>query len=87
MTITAGLVLYAVIWFLCLFVALPIRVTTQGEDGSVVPGTPSSAPADPMMKRKLLWTTAAACVIWAAIAGVILFGGLTMRDLDFWGRM
>lgn len=87
MTITAGLVLYAVIWFLCLFVALPIRITTQGEDGSVVPGTPSSAPSDPMMKRKLLWATAAACVIWAVVAGVILFGGLTVQDIDFWGRM
>jgi predicted secreted protein len=87
MTITAALVLYAVLWFLVLFVALPIRVRTQAEDGAVVPGTPASAPADPMLRRKFLWVTVAATALWAAVCAVILWGGLTVRDLDVWGRM
>jgi predicted secreted protein len=86
MTITAAIVLYAIIWFLCLFVALPIRVRTQGEDGSVVPGTPSSAPTDPMIRKKMAWTTGVALVIWAAVASVILWGGLTVDDIDIWRR-
>lgn len=86
MTIPAALVLYATIWFLCLFVALPIRVRTQGEAGDVVPGTPESAPADPMIRTKMIWTTVVATVIWAAVAGVILFGGLSVQDLDLWRR-
>ena len=57
MTITAAIVLFAVIWFLTLFVVLPIGLRTQGEDGEVVPGTPSSAPANPRLRRKFFWVT------------------------------
>lgn len=85
MTITAAFVLYAMLWFLCLFVALPIGLRTQAEDGSVVPGTPSSAPVNPMMGRKFLWTTVVATVLWAVIASIIVWGGLTIRDIDIWG--
>lgn len=87
MTITAALVLYAVIWFLTLFVALPIGLRTQAEDGNVVPGTPDSAPADPMMRRKLRIVTLVASVLWAIVVAIILWGGITIHDLDFFGRM
>ena len=33
MTPTAAIVVFAVIWFLTLFVMLPIGLRTQGEDG------------------------------------------------------
>jgi predicted secreted protein len=57
MTITAAFVLFAVLWFLALLTILPLRVRTQGEDGAVVPGTPSSAPTDADIRRKLAWAT------------------------------
>lgn len=46
MGITSALVLFAVVWFMTFFVVLPLRLTTQGEAGEVVPGTHKSAPAD-----------------------------------------
>lgn len=87
MSIFSGFVLFAVIWFLALLTILPMRVRTQEEDGRIVPGTPASAPVDPMIGRKLLWATVAAVVIWAPIAAIILWGGLSIRDIDVWGRM
>lgn len=87
MTITSVIVLYAVLWFLTLFVVLPIRVRTQGEAGEVVPGTPSSAPAEPMLRRKFLWVTLIATALWLAVCATILWSGLTIRDLDVWRRM
>lgn len=87
MTIPAAIVLFAVVWFLVLFVILPLGVRTQGEEGSVTRGTPASAPANAMIPRKLRWTTLIALMIWGAIVGVILWSGLTIRDIDFWGRM
>jgi predicted secreted protein len=87
MTITAALVLFAVYWFLTLFVALPIRVRTQGEDNNVVPGTPASAPSDPMIGKKMFWVTIIATILWAITCSVILWGGIEVRDLDIWGRM
>ncbi len=86
MTLFSGAVLFAVIWFLTLFVVLPIRLTTQGEAGNVVPGTPESAPSDPQMKRRLKITTGVSLVIWAVVAAIILSDLISVDDLDFIGR-
>lgn len=87
MTITAALVLFSVLWFMTFLVVLPIRLTTQGEAGEVVPGTHSSSPADPQLGRRALITTAVAAVLWAAIASLLLWGPWGVRDLDWFGRM
>ncbi|MCL4187973.1 MAG: DUF1467 family protein [Rhodobacteraceae bacterium] len=87
MTITSAIVLYAVLWFLVLFVVLPLRLTTQGEAGHVVPGTPESAPHDAGLPRKMRIVTAVAAVLWLAIAGTVLSGAISVRDLDWFGRM
>ena len=87
MTITAAFVLFSVIWFIALLVALPIGLTTQGEAGEVVPGTPASAPVDAMLRTKLLWVTLVTLALWGAACAVILWGGITVRDLDVFGRM
>lgn len=83
----SGLVLFAVIWFMVFFVVLPLRMVSQGEDGAVVPGTHASAPADPQIRRKAKITTLWALAIWVVIAGVILSGAITVRDLDWFDRM
>ena len=85
MSITAGAVLFVVIWFLTMFVTLPIALRTQGEAGKVVPGTHEGAPANFRLRRTLLIVTAAAVLIWAAVVWVILSGFITVEDLDTWG--
>lgn len=87
MNVASAIVVYAVVWFLTLFVVLPIGLRTQGESGEVVPGTPASAPSGAVMRRKFLIVTLAATVVWAAICAAIVWSGLTIRDLDVWGRM
>jgi predicted secreted protein len=86
MGIFSGFVLYAVIWFLTLFVVLPLRMTTQGEAGVVVPGTHASAPANAQMKKRLLVTTIVGTLIWAVVAGVILSGAISVASLDAFYR-
>ena len=83
----SGLVLFLVIWFMVLFVVLPLRLTTQGEAGEVVPGTHKSAPANAQIGRKARITTVWALGIWAIVAGTILSGAITVRDLDWFQRM
>ena len=83
----SGLVLFLVIWFMVLFVVLPLRLTTQGEAGEVVPGTHKSAPANAQIGRKAKITTVWALGIWAIVAGTILSGAITVRDLDWFQRM
>jgi predicted secreted protein len=87
MSITGAIVLFAVIWFLTLFVALPIGLRTQDEAGEVEPGTPASAPSEAWLRRKIIWVTAITFAIWIPLCAVIMWGGITIRDIDFWGRM
>jgi predicted secreted protein len=51
MSLTLGIAIYLVLWWTILFAVLPIGVRTQGEDGTVVPGTPESAPTAPRLLR------------------------------------
>jgi predicted secreted protein len=87
MSITSAIVLFAVIWFMVLFVVLPLRMKTQGEAGEIVPGTHASAPADPQLKRKVKIVTLASFVLWVIIAGTILSGIISIRDIDWFNRM
>lgn len=87
MAITSALVLFAVIWFMLLLMALPLRMKSQEEDGDVVPGTPASAPSDPMIKKKMIWVTVVTFVLWAPLCWFIISGILTVEDIDFYNRM
>lgn len=87
MGITSAIVLFAVVWFMVLFIVLPLRLETQGEAGEVVPGTHKSAPMDAQIKRKAKITTYWALPIWAVLATVILSGWISVRDIDWFDRM
>lgn len=84
---TSAVVLFAVIWFLVMFLTLPIRLRTQGDEGKIVKGTQAGAPANFNVKRTLLIVTGVTVVLWIVIAGIILSGVITVRDLDWFGRM
>ncbi|MBY6082456.1 DUF1467 family protein [Ruegeria arenilitoris] len=87
MTITAALVLFAVIWFMTLLVVLPVRIKTQGDLGDIVPGTHAGAPEVHHMKKKIWITTGISIVLWAVIAGIIVSGVISVRDFDWLDQM
>ncbi len=88
MNVVSALVLLAVVWFMTLFVVLPIRLQTQGDVGERVEGTHAGSPASSFsMRRKLRLTTIFALPIWALICAVIIWGGIGVRDIDLFGRM
>ncbi|MBC7157815.1 MAG: DUF1467 family protein, partial [Rhodobacteraceae bacterium] len=60
---------------------------TQGEAGEVVPGTPSSAPVEAGLKRKLRVTTLIAVAVWVPACAVIVSGAISVRDIDIFNRM
>ncbi|WP_316015701.1 DUF1467 family protein [Roseobacter sp. HKCCA0434] len=86
MAITSVIVVFAVMWFLALFVVLPIGEVSQEEDGEVVPGTPPGSPANLRMKRKIVITTVVSAVLTAIICGVIVSGLVTIEMIDVFGR-
>ena len=67
MTITASIVLFAILWFILLFIALPLKIKTQEETRKKIFGTPSSAPEDPQIKLKFFWVTILTFFLWLIV--------------------
>jgi len=85
MSLSLGIAIYVIIWWTVLFAVLPIGVRTQGEDGTVVPGTPESAPAAPRLARVVILTTLISALLfagfWAAARyGLVDFAALLGRS-------
>ncbi len=59
-----GMMVYIVIWFICLFMVLPLGIVTQEENNQVVSGTVKSAPRKVNMKYKVFLTTVVAMVVF-----------------------
>jgi predicted secreted protein len=87
MAVTSAVVLLAVIWFMVLFVVLPLKLKTQGDVGRIVPGTHASSPEGLNLKRKFVVTTIFALIIWTFICTVIVSGAISVRDIDWFSRM
>lgn len=83
MSVTAGLVMFVVIWFLTMFIVLPIRARSQADEGDVVPGTPEGAPANFRLGRTVVIVTLWTVLVWAICAGILLSGWISVEDLDW----
>ena len=81
MSVSASIVLYAVVWFMTLFVILPLRLKSQSEAGEVVPGTPASAPENPQVKKRMIIVTIVATLVWIPICAIIISGILSIEKL------
>ena len=87
MSITSGLVLFSVIWFLTFLIIIPIRLQTQGDLGRIEPGTHSGAPEHHYLKKKAWITTLISAVLWGIIATIILSGWIRVEDFDWMNRL
>lgn len=85
MKIGTLIAMYFVVWWICLFAILPLRVRTQGEAGEVVPGTPASAPARPALLLKAAINTVVSAVVFAGLLA-LLNSGLGLDDIPFLPR-
>ena len=83
MSVTGAIVLFVVLWFMMMFIILPIRARSQADEGSVVPGTPEGAPANFRLGRTVLIVTLWALLVWAISAGIVLSGWISIEDLDW----
>lgn len=86
MALTSMFVVFAVVWFLTLFVVLPLGNRSQGDVGEVEPGTPASAPAEFVMRRKFAITTVAAICIAVPLICIIHFQIITVDMIDLFKR-
>jgi predicted secreted protein len=87
MSVSLGLALYFIIWWLTLFAVLPFGMRTQDEAGEVVPGTPESAPARARMLRVFAWNTLLSAVVFLFVWLAITRKWISISALDMTNRM
>lgn len=83
MTITGGLAIYFVIWWVGLFAVLPWGVRSQHEDGEIVYGSDPGAPTKPRMLRIVIANTILASVVFAIFYFVYTRGLFSLDDIPF----
>ena len=82
MRLTSAIAIYFIIWWLVLFIALPIGVRNAHEAGEAIePGNEPGAPVNPQLVRKALITTVIATMVFALVYGLITQGWITLADL------
>ena len=72
---------YFIIWWLVLFATLPFNLRTQDDDGVVTPGTVSSAPKGPHVRRAMLRTTIVSLIVFGALYVANQVFGIGIDDL------
>jgi len=81
MSLTFSIAIYVLLWWVVLFAVLPLGVRTQGEDGTVVPGTPESAPTRPRFLRILGLTTLLTSIVFAGFWAIVRYD---LIDFGYW---
>ena len=71
MSLTGGIIVFVLAWWISFFAVLPIGVKGQWEDGSTIPGTEEAAPKNPMLMKKVICATGGAVVVTALAALLI----------------
>lgn len=85
MSLALSVATYLLFWAICGFLVLPFGVRTSREAGEKqVPGEADSAPANPMMRQKLLWTTIIATVLFALFYANFVHGWILLSDIPGW---
>jgi predicted secreted protein len=81
----SALAIYLLFWTITLFAVLPFGVKTHDEAGSPpVPGQAPSAPTNPMILKKLAWTTLISAILFGIFAANYAYGWVEMDDVPFW---
>ncbi len=83
MTLTSGIAVYFILWWLVFFIVLPFGVQTQEGDEAMVEGTSPSAPRRPLLLRKALITTVLAALVFWGLYELIVVVGIGLDDFPF----
>jgi predicted secreted protein len=88
MSLASGIAIYFIVWWVCLFAVLPFGVRNAHEAGEPVEqGNEAGAPVNPMILKKVLWTTAVATAAFLLIFGQMNYGWIGFDDIPFLSGM
>jgi predicted secreted protein len=78
MDVVTFVFVYVLVWWIVIFCVLPFGNKAHEEKGK---GYAGSAPANPRIKQKLLWTSLIALLVTSTIYAVSYYTGFTVFNL------
>ena len=75
----SGLAIYAVIWWLVIFMVLPWGARAKVDADDVAKGQDAGAPKRPRLLLKLAVTTVVAGIVWAGVYWALTSGVVSFR--------
>ena len=81
MGIAGSIILFLLIWWLLLFIVLPLNISDTAEK-IVEGGNDTGAPSNPQIFKKFLITTIISIIIWSIIYLFLKDQGLLLYILD-----
>lgn len=87
MSVGASIAIWLLFVALSLFLVLPWGVRTAEEAGEDrVAGSADSAPVNPMMGRKIVWTFIVGTILFALYYANYVHGWVTIDDIPGWSN-
>jgi len=84
MTLTTGLAIYFIVWWLVLFTVLPFGAKSHHEaDAHIEPGNAPSAPLNPRILFKFAITTIISAVAFALVYATIEYRLIDLDSIPF----
>ncbi|MGO9545112.1 MAG: DUF1467 family protein [Rhodomicrobium sp.] len=84
MSVSLGLAIYFICWWIVLFAVLPLQIGPPPAEGERDPmAEASGAPHAPRLKTKFLVTTMVSAALFAVIYAVLAFRIVTLDSLPF----
>ncbi len=74
MNLFSAFVVWLIIWWLTLFIILPIGIRGQAEEGDILEGSEPGAPHTLDIKKKFIQTTIIGSVLWVLTCLLIVSG-------------
>ena len=81
MSFLTGFAIYFIVWWITLFLVLPIGVRTQAEEKDVILGTTESAPLRFSLVRKVILTSIVSAVIFGVYFVLTVVFGLSVDSI------
>lgn len=75
LTVMTSIVVYFIIWWVVLFIVLPIGIK---QDPAPIIGNDTGAPKNPNIKQKLLSVTLITTILFCMYVGVMLYSKLNL---------
>lgn len=81
MSWVSALAIYFVVWWMTLFISLPLGMRSQVEVDDVTEGTEPAAPHDPQLLRRMGWNTVLSGLIFGVFYLVFYVLDYSLEDL------